>query len=361
MDQLVSFTSLPNLHPALVHFPIVLLMLAPALDLASLLLRRHRWLDHAATVATLVGAGSAWVVFLSGRFAADGLGQVAPAAQGAISRHANMAWWVVVTALFLGAWRVFWLWQRGRGDRPGASVRRGVGIVLGALVAVLLSLTADLGGALVYRHGLGVSTKLPVTELAPAAPAPAAFSVGFAVDEDGTLTWTPGPGEPYEEFLEELRTPGAGSVRRVDEGTVEGGGLSLEIDGRATLLFAPEYGDLQADLRFDLSRYEGRVSLVHHFANPAVYSALEFSSAGETVLSQSSGGKRESLDAATVALDRAEELTLAVSSTGEHLKGFLNGALVTHGHTGVPGDGRVGLLFDGQGVVRILQLNIYPL
>lgn len=199
--------------------------------------------------------------------------------------------------------------------------------------------------------------KLSVTELAPATLAPASF----ALDEDGTLTWTPAPGESYEGFLEELSVPGVGGVRRVEEETSEGGGLLLEIDGRATLLFAPEYGDLQVDARLDLSRYEGRVSLLHHVSNPSLYSAFEFSTAGETVLSQISGGKRESSDTATAAFDRAEELTLAVSSTGEHLKGFLNGVLVNHGHSEVPDDGRVGLLFDGQGVVQILELNVYPL
>ncbi|MGH9751135.1 MAG: DUF2231 domain-containing protein, partial [Candidatus Polarisedimenticolia bacterium] len=47
-DIFPSLGALPNLHAAVVHFPVALLVVAFAFDLGSFLLRRRVWIDRAA-------------------------------------------------------------------------------------------------------------------------------------------------------------------------------------------------------------------------------------------------------------------------------------------------------------------------
>lgn len=166
VDQIAAWLALPNLHPAVVHFPVALLLTALGFDVACLVVRRWPWVDRAATSLYVLGTAGAGAAYLSGDAAADGMWAVAGEAQAVLADHENGA------LLTLGAfavvavlrWMVSWLGRRDRRIQVGFF--RLVALVAAAAAAVLLVQTARLGGELVYTHGLGV-TAAPAAAVSP--------------------------------------------------------------------------------------------------------------------------------------------------------------------------------------------------
>lgn len=156
LRALFTDPSFPSLHVMVVHFPIAFIALAPLLDLACLVFRERTWLDRAAAAMYLMGTVGAGAAYLLGERAAEAVGPMTPAVESAIADHQAQA---VITLVVLSAatlLRLLVTWM-GRNDRY---IRVGIFrlLALPAAVAALamLALTADLGGALVYRHGVGV-------------------------------------------------------------------------------------------------------------------------------------------------------------------------------------------------------------
>lgn len=157
------FPGLPNLHAAVVHFPVALLLTALLLDLAALCLRRVVWLDRAALLLWLLGWIGTCAAFLSGHRAADALNGLSGAADLALWEHADLALYTLVAFTVVIALRLLAarLEQTHQATRPSAL--RLVVLVLAIVAQALVITTADHGGALVYRHGVAVQR--------PASPA----------------------------------------------------------------------------------------------------------------------------------------------------------------------------------------------
>ena len=155
-ETLLAGTSLPNLHPLVVHFPIALLVTALFFDLSALISRKRRWLDHGATLLyclAAVGAAAAW---LSGLKAADAMWSIPGAAQAALSEHQDLGLFTMAAIVGLTAFRLFVAWLSRTDSRTSMGLFRLVAIVAAFAVVFLAGLTADHGGALVYQHGMGV-------------------------------------------------------------------------------------------------------------------------------------------------------------------------------------------------------------
>jgi len=343
--------SLPTLHPAIVHFPIVLVPLAVFLDGASLATKGRRVPARVAALAWFAAALAATAAFVAGRVAADNLVGVPPQVQPLIGDHAD---WAERTLIL--TWTVALLHAALDRVQPRAAlVRAGQGSVLaGGLLAVLfVGWTADRGGLLVYGHGLAVAAPPPVEEdcePAPAAaPAPSS-SPGDRLtrDADGTVTWTPAPGDLSAE----------GSPVEVGGGVSEGdaGGATLVIDGRGLLALPQVMSDVQVNVWLDLSGFEGEVGVVHHLGEPETGGAFTVSTGGAARLVELGGSV---LDEA--ALDPAGLTALSVSAAGSHYKGLVDGKVITHGHGPELPPGRVGLLLDGAGQVRLHRIEAIPL
>ncbi len=142
-----------ELHPALVHFPIGLLLAGVILDLYAWWRRRDD-LVRTATGLLVAGVLAGVVAAISGLIAYN----TVPAHTA--EAHEMMTWhWklqTVVMGLFIAVALMRW---RMRNTRSSLLAR-----LLGLLAAVLLVVGSYLGGQLVYRGGAGVDPEL----LAPA-------------------------------------------------------------------------------------------------------------------------------------------------------------------------------------------------
>lgn len=161
--------AIPNpLHPAIVHFPIVLILIGSLLAVAAAVVRRWHlpWLTAAFLIGGAVGAAFAT---LTGKQQAEMVGIIPDRLEALLEEHEewgeqtrNLA---IVAALLAVA-------SASLARFP--KVARGTGVVT-ALVAVAAAYsvaeTGHLGGQLVYKHGIGINTS---AENNPANPRPAA-------------------------------------------------------------------------------------------------------------------------------------------------------------------------------------------
>jgi len=144
-----------NIHPLVVHFPVVLLPLACFLYFLSWK-SPNSWVTPAARWALWSGTVSAAVAILAGYLAADGLGHDKPG-HDLVHEHRNIMLWVGGLALTLSILvRVF----AGKNSVMSRWILA-VGHV--ALTGILI-FGSDRGAALVYRYGFGVQEPLPSEE-----------------------------------------------------------------------------------------------------------------------------------------------------------------------------------------------------
>lgn len=324
----------PNLHPLMVHFPIVLLLAALLLEVAA---RVRPWSSHQrwCTGAWLLAAISATAAFLSGRAAADGIVGIPATVQPALSEHADLAQLVLILAWSTAVLKLGQGWLQG-GLRTAAGV---LVLLVGLGANGLLVVAADHGGALVYQHGLAVA----VPACPDCAPPPTAATVEddasaeLALTDDGTtLTWTVGPGQL--ELLGASSWPAEGSA--------------LAVDGIEELLLPGVFGDVQVNAWLDLGAFLGTVRVLHHMSEEA---------AGAFSLETVGSARLETLAPEPALLDEGPAPlpaeVLSVNVAGTHLKGMVDGKVVAHSHTAALPPGRVGLRFEGTGVIGVQSIE----
>ena len=145
-----------TVHPAVVHFPIALLLTAALFDAGCLVFRRFLWLDRAAAALRTVGGIGLGAAYLTGERAAEAAAPVTGIAQGVLADHHDLALLTISSWGAALALRLFVSWL-GRDDlEVQLGIFRLAALVLVFGAAALLVLTAFHGGQLVYDHGIGV-------------------------------------------------------------------------------------------------------------------------------------------------------------------------------------------------------------
>src|SRR5512143_3134800 len=147
-----------ELHPSLVHVPLVLLPAAAVLDLMAALSPRDRRLDRTGRGLWWATAGGGHCVGLTGMAASQEIELRSDRARDMMFLHGIGNLGLVLSAFGVAAWR----------SRNPASLSSAAAGLLAAGAAIY---TAYLGGELVYSHGAGVK---PLG--GAAAEAPALFS-----------------------------------------------------------------------------------------------------------------------------------------------------------------------------------------
>jgi uncharacterized membrane protein len=139
----------PNVHPMLVHFPIAIIILAVFLDFVYLVWKKE-WLRNSVMTLFAFAVLAGLVTYLSGKQAVDSV-SVPMNAELTASYHAD---WALYTLLYFSSYaaiRAFLFWKKIDGKRFISILL----FVAGLTGCALLAKTADLGGKLVYKYGVG--------------------------------------------------------------------------------------------------------------------------------------------------------------------------------------------------------------
>jgi uncharacterized membrane protein len=149
----------PTIHPMVLHFPIVLLYLTACVDLAALVLPDHDRFLQRVGFWTLTLAAAATIAAMAAGVVSEQSVRLTPPYSALLETHQHFAmltglceggaWLVRLGSPFSAAqgWTVL---GRGRGRGTWAST------ALVVAAAVCVTLTASIGGRLVYDGGAGV-------------------------------------------------------------------------------------------------------------------------------------------------------------------------------------------------------------
>ncbi len=146
------------LHPAIVHFPVVLITLGSVAAVVAVFWRKGYVPAFAALLLGL-GAVGAWMAISSGRSDGGLLEEVTPPMESLVEAHETWAERTLIAAAIaaMAAVGSALLWRFPRAARAVA-----VATALGAGVAsYAVYETGHRGGALVFKHGAGVSIAPP--------------------------------------------------------------------------------------------------------------------------------------------------------------------------------------------------------
>ncbi len=148
------------LHPALVHFPIVLILLGTGASILAVFWRKS-YVPAFAAALLVMGALGAWAAVATGK-AYGGLVENTSAGVGALLDAHEMWAERTLTAAAIAA--VIGVGSVALFRFPRAARGVAVAAALAAMVAAwMVYETGHRGGALVYQHGTGVKTTLAAT------------------------------------------------------------------------------------------------------------------------------------------------------------------------------------------------------
>jgi len=167
-ETILNSSALPNLHPAVVHFPIALLPVAILFDLVALGWR-HPVVDRVVAALYALAALSAWAAVWAGEEAAEALSGLSGPLRSAVEEHSDWAHWFLYAVAAVAFGRLLLAWRDRRSERIGWLPVRGAVVVAALGVCVLMVEAADRGGALVYRSGVAV-VAVPASDPPPVPP-----------------------------------------------------------------------------------------------------------------------------------------------------------------------------------------------
>ncbi len=338
-----------NVHPLIVHFPVALLVIAVLADFLSLILKRYDWIRPAALWLYVFGALGTVAAYITGKQAADIVNFPAPS-YPVISKHADLALYTMLFFSIYALIRLLFAWRKW-------DQRTAVSIVLFIVAAAGLGLvqqTAEHGGELVFRYGVGTNVQTvkdqPKTQKAT-------NDLKIPISENGSWLWQASP-QAAQTLRENFRLV-KGSWEALKLQTIKSAktGNAVAIETRqnqsAMFTYGPLLKNVQLTARLNTDGFNGRFFLVHHVSSQYNYDFLAWDQ-GKVRLGRIDNGTLKIFDEASV--NATGWVNLKVVGSSGHYRGYVNEKLLVHGHSSDLSPGQTGFALSGSGRLQLSEI-----
>ena len=348
---------LPNIHPMIVHFPIAIVIIAVFFDLFSQIFPKKRWIRPAAISLYVLAAVFVLSAFLSGRAAADSV-TLSLAANAVLNEHADLGTYSMWFFLVIGFIQIMLYWQKVEQRWLN------VGLLVAAIGGVGLILeTAEHGGELVYKHGVGVQAVAGLQNAIDNAREEGRRLAKAGVVELGNHSWQWYPAEKADVILADdfKWMQGTAAMLRPSIENIGNAKSALSLrPGKSPALFV--YGEpltgVQMDVKINADQFHGRLQLVHHLKDSLNYDFLSLQD-GKMKLGRLQNGTSEIIDEKDA--PTSGWFTLRTVGEGRHFRGYINGKMIVHGHANEMPPGLTGIRVDGAGKLLFGGVNVQAL
>jgi len=209
-------------------------------------------------------------------------------------------------------------------------------VVAGLVGLGLITIVGDLGGRMVFGHGVGVATRAEFE------------TVSGSNDAD---VGADNPGAILGHALTAVSGDFANAILPADS-TI----LSMYLQRDDLVLVTDEsFVSVQGEIEINLDRFKGRTSVLYNFVSEDETSYIELGGGTVEQGRKSSGGSK-TFD--TAIMTPSGWFTITAVSDGSHFRGYVNGAMIVHGHGDAPPEGSIGLGLKGSGVVMVRRLDV---
>jgi uncharacterized membrane protein len=347
----------PNIHPMIVHFPVVLLMIAVLFDVIGLFFTKFDWIRKSALLLFFLGTVAAVAAFLTGRAASDGLNIPANVITS-VNDHAD---WAEITLWFFSIYTIL----RLSIEYFFKSLKKVIVIpivLIGLLGIYFLYQTGDHGAKLVFGYGLGTGNIISQKNEFPKSEnkSEQIADSTFILSDNGSWQLMANP--DIETILAEKFNWVEGSLEELSPMYDESeSSLMLhqdKVDRWSGFVYDNKIKSVQVTTKINIDDFNGEVELIHHLIDKNNYDFLGIKK-GEISLSRKSSGKIEIFEKEKV--QSTGWLEIRVVADGSHFRGYVNNKMIVHGHGSEPNPGSVGMKFSGKGSISIKMINVESL
>ncbi len=347
----------PNIHPMIVHFPVVLLMIAVLFDIIGLFSTKFDWIKKSALLLFFLGTIAAVIAFLTGRAASDGL-NIPINVVNAVNDHAD---WAEVTLWFFSIYTIIRL-LIGFFFKSLKKVIVIPVVLIGLLGIYFLYQTGDHGAKLVFGYGLGTGNIISEKDgsVKSEDKREQISDSTFTVSKNGSWNLTFNP--DIESILSDKFKWVEGSLTELNPMYDESDGslmfhLGKEVR-RGAFIYDNSIKGAQVTAKINIDDFSGEVELIHHFKDKNNYDFLGIKN-GVISLVRKSNGEIEIFE--NDKFQSSGWLEIRVVSGGSHFRGYLNNKMIVHGHGSEPNPGSVGMKFSGKGSISIKMIKVESL
>jgi uncharacterized membrane protein len=341
----------PNIHPMIVHFPLVLLILAVLFDLIGLFSTKFEWIKKSSLLLYFLGTIAAIVAFLTGNTASDSI-DIPSYAFSAVNDHAD---WAEITLLFFTIYTIIRLGLAfGFKSKPLKKIIITPFVLTGLLGIYFLYQTGDHGARLVFGYGLGTGNIIKSEDKTGQRESEEYISDStFTVSKDGSWKLIADAG--VIKVLSETFNWIEGSIGELsprfdpDEAV-----LMFHQPKEAMFIYNNKIKSVQVTAKIKIDDFKGEFELVHHFINKNNY---DFLGLKNREISLSRKINREIKIFGKDKFQSNGWIELKVVSDGTHFRGYVNNKLMVHGHDSEPETGSVGIKISGNGSVSLKRIE----